>query len=235
MIDTSEIAAFLNLSTGEELSDQAAHGYTGSPRVHLGVGANGLRDFLSEFVSSHKNELTPDAAVPLLDALYAGRTVEEPILAGMLLAKLPELRAVLPLNVFERWLDRLQGWVEVDSTCQTAFAPKDLYARWDGWSALLRKLNADPNISKRRASIVLLIRTVRESYDTRGVALALELVDNLKSERDKLITKAVSWVLREAIKRHASAITAYVDGHASELAPHVVREVWKKLTTGKKT
>src|SRR5690606_1975664 len=140
---------------------------------HLGVGANGLRDFISDFLASHKNELTPEAAIPLLDALYAGQTLEEPVLAGMLIAKLPKLRAVLPFDVFERWLDRLQGWVEVDSTCQSSFAPKDLYARWEEWSSFLLKLNADPDINKRRASLVLLIRTVRESDDPRGLALAL--------------------------------------------------------------
>jgi 3-methyladenine DNA glycosylase AlkD len=234
MIDTSEIAAFLNLSADTEPSAQAAQGYTGSPRVHLGVGANGLRDFLSDFVAAHKSELTPEAAIPLLDSLYAGQSVEEPILAGMLLTKLPAVRAVLPFDVFERWLDRLQGWVEVDSTCQTTFGPKDLYARWEDWSAFLRKLNADPNINKRRASLVLLIRSVRESDDPRGVALALELVGNRKAERDKLITKAVSWLLREAVKRHPSEIAAYLDRNASELAPHIVREVRKKLETGKK-
>lgn len=234
MIDTGEIAAFLNVSANIEPSAQAAQGYTGSPRIHLAIGANGLRDFLSDFLDTHKLELTPDAVIPLLDTLYAGQSVEEPILAGMLLAKLPAVRAVLPFDVFERWLDRLQGWVEVDSTCQSTFAPKDLYARWDEWSAFLHKLNADPNINKRRASLVLLIRTVRESDDPRGVALALELVANLTAERDKLITKAVSWVLREAVKRHASAIAAYLDGHRSELAPHIVREVRKKLETGKK-
>jgi 3-methyladenine DNA glycosylase AlkD len=227
MIDTSEIAAFLNLSADTEPSLQATQGYTGSPRIHLGVGANGLRDFLSDFIAAHKSEL-------MLDALYAGQTVEEPILAGMLLAKLPAVRTGLPFDVFERWLGQLQGWVEVDSTCQSAFGPKDLYARWEDWSALLRKLNADPNINKRRASLVLLIRTVRESADPRGLALALELVGNRKAERDKLITKAVSWVLRESVKRHASEIAAYLDGHGSELAPHIVREVRKKLETGKK-
>jgi 3-methyladenine DNA glycosylase AlkD len=234
MIDTSEITAFLKLSASEAPSLQAAQGYTGSPRVRLGIGANGLRDFLADFTASHKEELTPDAAIPLLDALYAGHTLEEPVLAGMLLAKLPKLRAVLPFDVFERWLDRLQGWVEVDSTCQSTFMPKDLYARWEEWSAFLRKLNADANINKRRASLVLLIRTVRESGDPRGIALALELVDNLKAERDKLITKAVSWVLREAVKNHKSAVAAYLDEHPSKLASHVVREVRKKLETGKK-
>lgn len=234
MIDLSEITRFLTVSASDNPSTQAAGSYTGSQRVHLSVGANGLRDFVSDYLDAHKADLTPENAIPLLDALYVGATIEEPILAGMLLARLPKVRASLPLDVFERWLDQLQGWVEVDSTCQSAFTPKDLYARWDEWAALLRSLNVSPNINKRRASLVIPIRTVRESDDPRGTALVFELVDNLRAERDKRITKAVSWVLREAIKRHRAAVAAYMEGRTDDLAPHVVREVRKKLDTGKK-
>ncbi len=235
MPDATEIRTFLALMSSGEESAQASAAYTGSPRVHHNIGAPALHDFVADYIASHKHELTPDVAVALLEELYAGESVEEPIIAGLLLAKLPKVRAALPLGVFGRWLDRLHGWVEVDSTCQSTFAPKDIYARWDEWAAFLRGLNASLNINQRRASLVLLIRTVRESDDPRGMALALELIDTLKGERDKLITKAVSWVLREAAKRHSAAVAAYLDAHAGELPAHVVREVRKKLETGKKT
>ncbi len=234
MIDVKEIREFLKAAAGGEKSELAATNYTGSPRVHLGIGAPGLHDFVAELITEHKSDLTLDAAIPLLTALYAGETVEEPILAGLLLAKLPGLRQALSLEILEGWLDQLTGWVEVDSTCQSTFPPKELYQRWEDWSALLRRLNGSPNINKRRASLVLLIRTVRESDDPRGIGLVFELTEPLKHERDKLITKAISWVLREGAKRHSEAVSGYVDAHARELASHIVREVRVKLETGKK-
>lgn len=234
MIDVKEIRAFLKGAAGGEKSELAAANYTGSPRVHLGIGAPGLHDYVADLIAEHPPDFTPGAAIPLLTALYAGETVEEPILAGLLLAKLPNVRRALALDVFEGWLDKLTGWVEVDSTCQSTFPAREIYQRWDEWSAHLRRLNASPNINKRRASLVLLIRTVRESADPRGIGLVLELIEPLKQERDKLITKAISWVLREGTKRHRETVSGYIDAHARELAAHIVREVRVKLETGKK-
>lgn len=233
MTDTAEIQAFLKMAA-ETATMFPPEGYTGSPRVHLGIGVNGLRDFLADYLEAHGDALTPDAAIPLLAELYEGNSVEEPILAGLLLARLPKVRAALSLETFGGWLDKLQGWVEVDSTCQSSFGPKDLYSRWDEWTAFLRSMNASANINQRRASLVLLNRTLRESDDPRAMTLALELIENVKAERDRLMTKAVSWVLREGTKRHKSAVAAYLDAHSAELASHVVREVRKKLETGKR-
>lgn len=234
MIDIHEIRAFLAASSDPESLGLATQSYTGSPRIHLGIRAGELHSFVAIFVTEHRTELNPDQVIPLLDELYSGDTVAEPILAGMLLAKLPKFRQELPLSVLDGWLDKLVGWVEVDSTCQTAFAPKDLLARWGEWSDFLRRLNRSHNINKRRASLVLLIRTVRESDDPRGIELVRELVDALKSERDRLITKAISWVLREGVRRHAEIVSQFIDANAQELPSQVVREVRTKLATGRK-
>lgn len=78
------------------------------------------------------------------------------------------------------------------------------------------------------------MRPLRESSDIRLITLALQNVDQLKTERDTLIRKAVSWVLREGVKRHADAIRAYLDTHQDALGKTTAREVRGKLETGKK-
>jgi 3-methyladenine DNA glycosylase AlkD len=49
-----------------------------------------------------------------------------------------------------------------------------------------------------------------------------------------MITKAISWTLRELAKKHADQVAAYLEENRQVLAGHVVREVSNKLRTGLK-
>ncbi len=50
-----------------------------------------------------------------------------------------------------------------------------------------------------------------------------------------MITKAVSWALREMTKSHPGQVAAYLEENRKALAAHVVREVNNKLRTGLKS
>ncbi|MBK9124588.1 MAG: DNA alkylation repair protein [Chloroflexi bacterium] len=208
--------------------------YTGSQRQSLGLKADELHAFVAQLVRAYGKQMTGAEWLDLLDTLYDGQTFEEAALAGLLLGRLHAVRRALPLDRFDRWLGTLQGWAEVDTTCQNNFKPSDLLDRWDEWDAFLRALSVDANINKRRASLVLLVTPVRTSDDPRLIALALELAEHHAPERDKLIVKAVSWVLRSAIKHHREEVASFLDAHGESLAKLVVREVRGKLDTGKK-
>jgi 3-methyladenine DNA glycosylase AlkD len=208
-------------------------GYTGSPHKHHGISVPAIRAFIREWTASHK-QLPYDEFIATLTDLYNGESIEEKIFAATLLTKYTKLRQQLTLSQLDSWLDQLVGWAEVDSTCQSTFTAKELTAKWSEWQPFLRKLSRDQNINKRRASIVLLNKSLRESDDPRFINLALELVDVLKSEKDKLITKAISWVLREGIKYHRATIEQYIEANRTILPKIALREVTTKLTTGKK-
>ena len=49
-----------------------------------------------------------------------------------------------------------------------------------------------------------------------------------------MVTKALSWALRELVVHDRSAVEAFLAAHVDLLAAHVVREVRSKLTTGLK-
>ncbi|MCB0051796.1 MAG: DNA alkylation repair protein, partial [Caldilinea sp.] len=53
--------------------------------------------------------------------------------------------------------------------------------------------------------------------------------------RDRMITKAVSWVLRSMVAAQPETVRRYLDENAGELQSTVVREVQKKLATGRKS
>ncbi len=207
--------------------------HLGITRRWYGLKNNQRRDILLDFIAANR-DLSYEAWVALIDALYHGDSYEERCAPQTLFRKFPRYRRQLPLAQLDQWLGLLEGWAEVDSTCQTVFNDKDLLADWTGWSALLESLANDTNINKRRAALVLLTAPITQSPDRRILQLALELIDRLKGEKDKRITKAISWLLRKGIKQHSHMIASYLEDQADNLPAIAVRETRKKLTTGKK-
>ena len=205
----------------------------GTSRCWYGLTNTQRRQIMLDFIAAHK-DIAYDAWLTLIDALYHGDSYEERCAPQTLLLKYPRFRRQLPLAQLDAWLGCLHGWAEVDSTCQTVFSDKDLLHDWAGWTALLDALAADTNVNKRRASLVLLTAPITQSADARILELSLQLIESLKVERDKRITKAISWLLRKGIKQHPAAISAYLEDKAPTLPAIAVRETRKKLATGKK-
>ncbi len=207
--------------------------HLGTARRWYGLKNDQRRRILLDFCAAHK-DLSFDAWLALIDSLYQGESYEERCAPQTLFRKYPRYRRRLSLAQLDAWLGCLDGWAEVDSTCQTVFSDKDLLAGWDNWSARLRSLAAEPNLNKRRAALVLLTAPISQSDDERILDLSLELIDRLKAEKDKRITKAISWLLRKGVKQHREAIAAYLEANAKSLPAIAARETRKKLATGKK-
>jgi len=207
--------------------------HLGTTRKWYGLKNEQSRAIVLTFVAAHK-DLSYEDWLALIDSLYHGDSYEERCAPRTLFRKFPRYRRQLPLAQLDVWLGRLNGWAEVDSTCQTVFNDKDLLADWAGWSALLQSLAGEDNVNKRRAALVLLTAPISQSADPRILDLSLALIDQLKGEKDGRITKAISWLLRKCIKQHPESIAAYVEAKAPTLPAIAVRETRRKLATGKK-
>ena len=208
--------------------------HLGTARRWYGLKNAQRRRILLDFHAAHK-ELSFADWLALIDSLYQGESYEERCAPQTLLLKYPRYRRQLPLAQLDAWLGCLDGWAEVDSTCQTVFSGQaTLLADWAGWRALLSSLAADADVNKRRAALVLLTAPITQSDDRRILDLSLQLIERLKQDKDKRITKAISWLLRKGIKQHPAAIAAYLEAKADSLPAIAVRETRKKLLTGKK-
>jgi len=207
--------------------------YSGSPHHSYGISVPTMRQIAREWSAAHRKTLPFDEWQAVLSALYAGDFIEERQIAGILLGRFGVFREQLPLATSEGWLEQLVGWMEVDTTCQSNFTDAELLRRWDEWHPFLRRLSTDANINKRRASLVLLVKPIRGG-DARLCDLALENTARLHQETDKLVSKALSWVLREGTRKHQERIVAFLDAYGDEMPSFVVREVRRKLDTGKK-
>jgi 3-methyladenine DNA glycosylase AlkD len=208
--------------------------YGGSGRPYYGVGAPDRRAMVRRWIAGHKAE--PAAEVlSLAESLFDGESHEEKTLGAILIAAHPKARAAAAPADVGRWLGRLHGWAEIDSLCQNVFGPEQMLADWPAWQALLEALSRDPNVNKRRAALVLLNAPNRYSGDPRFRDLGFDVIERLKGERDILITKAVSWLLRSMIARHRAAVAAYLAAEAPSLPAIAVRETRVKLATGTKS
>lgn len=192
-----------------------------------------LRRLARQQAKLHR-ELDCAAFCTLLDSLYRGESFEEKTIASMLLEYLPRLRRQIAPVCLGGWLDQLRGWAEIDSLCTGCFSADEMLSDWPAWEALLRSLAADPLIGKRRAALVLLTGPVRTSEAGDLADLAFATVDQLRSEREILMTKAVSWLLRSLVPRHRARVEEYLNSNAAQLPAIAVRETRNKLLTGRK-
>jgi 3-methyladenine DNA glycosylase AlkD len=173
--------------------------------------------------------------IALIESLFSGESHEEKTVACMLLEYMPGLRKQVEPIMLDHWLDHLQGWAEVDSLCQSTFIPGDIVTNWVKWSHAIQSFAHNPNICKRRASLVLLTGVVAHSKDIRAMQLAFANIQTLETERDILITKAISWLLRSLIKYHRQEVLTYIEEHQKVLPKIALRETKHVLLYGKKT
>src|SRR6185312_1309445 len=122
----------------------------------------------------------------------------------------------------------------VDSLCQSNFTADELLLNWPAWHRMLIALSKSKNISKRRASLVLLTGPIAHSADPRFAAVAFENISRLSGERDILITKAISWLLRSMVRYHKKEVAAFLRANAETLPAIAVRETKRKIETGRK-
>ena len=207
--------------------------HLGTARKWYGLKNDQRRRIMLDFCAAHQ-DLSFTDWLALIDSLYRGDSYEERCAPQTLFRKFPRYRRQLPLSQLDAWLSCLDGWAEIDSTCQIVFSDQDFLADWAGWSALLAALSDDADVNKRRAALVLLTAPITQSADARILELSLRLIDSLKPEKEPLITKAISWLLRKGIKQHREAIAAYLAANAAILPAIALRETRKKLSTGKK-
>ncbi|WP_374472866.1 DNA alkylation repair protein [Phenylobacterium sp.] len=212
------------------------------PANYLGQGAHPLfgvpvpakRALARAWATAHRAG-SPETVLAVVESLFDGAGYDEKTLASLILGQHRAAREAVRPDDVRRWLGGLVGWAEIDHLCQNLFPASQMLADWPAWGGMIAGLASDPAISRRRASLVLLTGPVKASDDARLAELAFANVAALEAERDILITKAVSWLLRALTARRPEAVAAYLDAHARTLPPIALREVRAKLITGRKT
>lgn len=207
--------------------------YTGSDHFYYGVSVPKRRLLLKNWLKGNK-KLSSQEIIELADFLFKGKSHEEKTMGGYLLSYSPKARDGVSLAMLNSWLDELNGWAEIDSLCQNIWQADELLSEWESWKKFLSKLSKDKNINKRRASLVLLVGPTWKCDDQRLHNLAYKNIERLKEEKDILITKAISWLLRSMADTRKKDVESYINKEDKTLPKIAIRETKKKLLTGKK-
>ena len=220
-------------SRKEDLSIHNSQKYCGTSDKFYNLKTEIKRQAAKEFFRKYL-DLSFDEYIELLDSLNTGKSYEEKTIASMILCLYKNNKEHIGPEHLDKWLENLEGWAEIDSLCQSSFGADEILLKWNSWEKALITFSRSDFISKRRASLVLLVKPVRDAKNDKLFSLALENIDKLKKEKDILITKAISWLLRDMIKNYRNEVRHYLKENRETLPKIAIREVTRKLETGKK-
>ncbi len=228
-----EILALIRKNSGKPARDPFLNSYLGNDHIRYPINTPTLRTIAKDWMRSHK-DLPAEAFAALITSLIKGESYTEKAIAGIMLGYSTKVQRKFDPALFSQWLDHLVGWAEVDVVCTGDFTRTEVPGEWPAWRRLLKQLVKDPNINKRRASLVLLCSPLGSARDERLAELAFVNIQRLKHEKEVLITKAISWLLRSMVKHHHAEVTDFLYENESTLPKIAVRETRIKLDTGKK-
>lgn len=206
------------------------------PSITIPTGANTprLREIAKAWVKTHKEQPAREFENLITTLLHDPAAIRK-TMAGILLGYMPIQRSELSPALYNDWLSYTEGWAAVDAICYNIFTAAEMLDNFTAWKTLITRLAKSDNPNKRRGAIVLLTKPVKQSADKQLCALAFRVIDTLRGEKDILITKAVSWLLRHLTKHHAPAVRQYLETYRDKLPAIAVRETVNKLKHGIKS
>ena len=228
-----EILVQIQHQSGKPTQHTFLDSYLGNSHPRYPISIPELRAIAREWMKVHR-ELSVSKFAALLSSLIKGKSSTEKCMVGILLDySTPGQRTFNP-KLFNTWLNYVEGWAEVDSLCTGRYSDSEIPGHWKVWKSQLLQFSKSKNIHKRRASLVLLCSPLRKSDDPRLAGMALQNVGQLKNEKEILITKAISWVLRSMVKHNRAAVEKFLK-EESGLPAIAMRETKRVLATGRKT
>lgn len=207
--------------------------YLGTDKIFHGFNTAQIIDLAKRIIN--ENDMDDIETIALLNSLYQnGTTYTEIAVAAVILGLSKSFLKNFDPKHLDLWLNYTHGWAENDVLCQSNFGSEILLSNWSKWEKILKEFNQSTNINKRRASLVLLTKSLRQSDDKRLSELAFKNIEKLKTEKEILITKAVSWLLRSLVKFHKDEVAKYLKENKDSLPKIAYREALAKVETGRK-
>jgi 3-methyladenine DNA glycosylase AlkD len=191
-----------------------------------------LRQVRREF-SKRLKDAAPHVVIELGMLLLEARNISYRFVAYELVHFHPAALSHLSAWQLERFGSGISSWSAVDSFAVYLSGPVWRERRVP--NALIHGWARSADVWWRRAALV---STVPLNNKTRGGSgdayRTLQVCRLLERDRDPMVSKALSWALRELAKRDPRAVREYLSSRKSVLPALVLREVNNKLRTGLK-
>jgi 3-methyladenine DNA glycosylase AlkD len=162
----SELLQLIKQKSGTATQHTFLDSYLGNTHPRYPISAPQLRSIAKEWMKQHKH-LSADKFSQLLTSLIEAESSTEKSFAGILMDYSTKDQRDFDPRLFDHWLDHLEGWAEIDSVCTGKYTISQIPLQWKVWEKLLIRFSKDKNISKRRASLVLLCSAVSQNGDKK--------------------------------------------------------------------
>lgn len=228
-----EVLSLIEKRSGVATQHTFLDNYLGNSHPRYAINAPTLRTIAKDWMKAHR-EMTSKEFAAMLTSMAKGESSTEKVMVGILLDNATKEQKQFDPNLFDKWLDHLEGWAEIDSVCTGKYCISEIPENIPTWKKILTSFAKSKNINKRRASIVFLCSPLGQSNDPRLADIALANIDSLKHEKEIIITRAISWVLRSMDRHHRKTLESYLKKNEKSLPAIAVRETKIKLKHGKK-
>lgn len=190
-----------------------------------------MRALADEFHARIKDRWSLDDVLALCEILLPRKKYEAKIAAILLLVKFKKELTPAFVPRLKGWLaaDYCDNWACVDVLCPDALSGliekhPDLVGEITAWTG-------HPNRWVRRASIVAFIPMVRHG---RFLDEAYNVAGRMFAVRDDLLEKANGWMLREAGKKDAARLEAFLLRHGPAIPRTTVRYAIERFPEAKR-
>ncbi len=196
-----------------------AQAYMKSELPYLGVRMPALRRVSRSLLAAHPLASREELIASLHELRDDAEYREERYTALALLERYPEW-VTLPL--LERLVVEGAWWDLVDTLARRV---GDLLRRGPAVAAEMRRWSTDPDLWKRRVSIICQLGFKSDT----DLPLLYACIEPNLDDREFFVRKAIGWALRDYAWHDPCEVDRYVREHADRLSPLSRREATKNL------
>jgi 3-methyladenine DNA glycosylase AlkD len=195
------------------------------------IGTDRLRALARSVYDANRNDWSIEDAMRFADSLIVDPYLETKGLAIEVVARFRRSFTPKLLPQWKRWLakNHSANWATTDSICCSLIGP--LIVSHPALAERLRAWSKDRNMWVRRASIVGLIRPLRNGI---GLNIVYDNAEVLHSDPEDLIQKAVGWTLREAGKADVKRLEQYLRKNGPSIPRTTVRYAIERFSDEKR-
>ena len=196
----------------------------------VGVRVPVIRTLVKEFRGEH-TDLSSATMMALLDHAFAKPCREELLFATILLAARRKTLAEIEWARIEGWVDGIEDWEVCDQLSMVIIGVL-VGANLTRVDTLV-KWAKSANRWRRRAALAS--ATSLNQKGRKHAAETLRVCEPVMTDADKMIRKALGWVLREASKSDAIAVIEFLTAWKDNTSRRVLREGSEKLNPEART
>ncbi len=226
-----DILTELNELSDPERQEWAKTNFPTSMTVK-GIPLPKIRPIIKQMSKRFKKS-SPEEVVEFSKQLNATRILEAQQIAVEVLYKHKVARQSLTLddlNVFGKGMD---NWGSVDYFACLLAGPA--WREGQITDEVIEEWAASADKWWRRAAVVCTVALNQKARGGTGDAVrTLKICKLVAGDKDDMVAKGLSWALRELAKREVEPVIEFVDKYETKLPKRVIREVRRKIETGRK-